>query len=141
MKKLEKLYYQGRWGTDLACLKSCLNYLCIDMSDAWLYGASGHAFALNIHEQLCPSGPTAQRKERIYELAQNVGCKIQTLSAFRGEKNFPEKQKDIWEQAKKAIDQELPCCGWELDIPEYYLIYGYNKAGCLYSGCTQEHLE
>ncbi len=139
MKKLEKLNYQGRWITDLACLKSCLHYLGIDMSDAWLYGTSGHEFALNIHKQLCPSGPTAWRKEQIYKLAQNVGCNIRTLNAFKNEDDFVKKQKNVWEQVKKAIDQGLPCYGWELDIPEYYLIYGYDDAGYLYSGCTQEH--
>ncbi len=138
MKELEKLRYQGRWVTDLASLKSCLNYLGINVSDAWLYGASGHAFALNIHRQLCPSGPTAWRKERLYELVQNVGCEVRTLTAFRDEKNFAEQQKAIWEQVKKAVDEELPCYGWELDIPEYYLIYGYSDTGYLYSGCTQE---
>ncbi len=139
MKKLEKLRYQGRWVTDLACLKSCMDYLGKEVSDAWLYGASGHAFALNIHQELCPSGPTAWNKERIYELVQNVGCKVRTLSAFKGEKNFAEKQKNIWELVKKAIDEGLPCYGWEMDIPEYYIINGYDDAGYLYSGCTQKH--
>jgi hypothetical protein len=139
MKKLDKLKYEGRWVTDLACLKSCIDYLGTDVTDGWLYGVSGHAFALNIHEELCPSGPTAWNKERIYELAQNVGCKIQTLSAFKGEKNFTEKQQAIWELVKKAIDQELPCYGWELDIPEHYLIYGYDDTSYLYSGCSQEN--
>ncbi len=138
MKKLENLRWQGRWVTDLACLKSCLDYLDINVSDAWLYGASGNAFALNIHEELCPSGPTAWKKERTYRLAENVGCKIRTLSVFKGEEDFAEQQKSIWEQVKKAINDGLPCYGWELDIPEYYVINGYDGEDYLYSGCTQE---
>ncbi len=139
MKKLDNLKYEGRWVTDMACLKSCLNYLDINVTDGWLYGASGHAFALNIHQDICPSGPTAWNKEKIYELAQNVGCNIQTLSTFKNEKTFAEKQKAIWELVKKAIDQKLPCYGWEMDIPEYYIIYGYDETGYLYSGCEQEY--
>jgi hypothetical protein len=138
MKKLENLRWQGRWVTDLACLKSCMDYLGIDVSDGWLYGASGHAFALNIHEELCPSGPTAWKKGRIYELAENLGCKIRTLMAFKGQKDFTEQQKAAWEEVKKAIDEGLPCYGWELDIPEYYVINGYDGDDYLYSGCTQQ---
>jgi len=138
MKKLENLRWQGRWVSDLACLRSCLDYLGINVSDGWLYGASGHTFALNIHKELCPSGPTAWKKERIYELAQNVGCKIRTLSAFKDTPDFADSQKAAWEQVKNAIDEGLPCYGWELDIPEYYLINGYDGDNYLYSGCTQE---
>ncbi len=138
MKKLEGLKWQGRWVSDLACLRSCLDYLGINVTDGWLYGASGHAFALNIHGELCPSGPTAWRKERIYKLAQNVGCGIRTLSAFNGNPDFTERQKAAWEQVKKAIDDGLPCYGWELEIPEYYLINGYDGEDYLYSGCTKE---
>jgi hypothetical protein len=138
MKKLENLKWQGRWVSDLACLKSCLDYLGINVSDGWLYGVSGNAFALNIHQELCPSGPTAWKKERVYELAENLGCKIRTLRAFKGQKDFPERQKAAWEEVKKAIDEGLPCYGWELDIPEYYVINGYDGEDYLYSGCTQE---
>ena len=138
MKKLENVSWQGRWISDLACLKSCLKYLGVDVNDGWLYGASGHAFALNIHGELCPSGPTAWRKERIYELAQNAGCHIHVMSAFKDAPDFADRQRDAWEQVTKAIDEGLPCYGWELDIPEYYLINGYDGENYLYSGCTQE---
>jgi hypothetical protein len=93
---------------------------------------------LNIHGELCPSGPTAWRKERIYKLAQNAGCGIRTLHAFNGDPDFAERQKTAWEEVKKAIDEGLPCYGWEFDIPEYYLINGYDGEDYLYSGCTQE---
>jgi hypothetical protein len=138
MKQLENLEYKGRWVTDMACLKSCLDYLHVDVSHAWLYGAGGHGFALNIHEELCPSGPTAWRKERIYELAQNVGCTTRTFSAVKGAPDFSQRQEAIWEQVKAAIDTGLPCYGWELDIPEYAVIYGYDDGKYLYSGCVQD---
>jgi hypothetical protein len=138
MKALENLEWHGRWVTDLACLKSCLDYLHVDVSDAWLYGACGHAFALNIHEALCPSGPTAWKKQRIHELAENVGCTIRTLTAFNDAPDFAEQQRAVWQQVTAAIDQDLPCYGWELDIPEYYIIFGYDDGNYLYSGCTQD---
>jgi len=35
---------------------------------------------------------------------------------------------------KDAIDEGLPCYGWELDIPEYYVVYGYDEKGYLFKG-------
>ena len=53
MKKiLENLKYSPKWVTHLGCVKGCLDYLNINITDAWLFGASGHAFVINIHEEL-----------------------------------------------------------------------------------------
>jgi hypothetical protein len=93
---------------------------------------------LNIHGELCPSGPTAWRKEQIYKLAQNVGCNIHILSAFKDAPDFAERQKAAWDEVEKAIDEGLPCYGWELEIPEYYLICGYDGENYLYSGYAKE---
>jgi hypothetical protein len=59
MRALENCRWVPRWVAHLGAVKGCLNYLGIEMSDAWLYGGTGHAFVLNVHEGLCPSGPTA----------------------------------------------------------------------------------
>ncbi len=47
-KKLENLRWRSRWTSHLGCVKGCLDYLNIDISDAWLYGATGHAFIINV---------------------------------------------------------------------------------------------
>ncbi|GAI83638.1 unnamed protein product, partial [marine sediment metagenome] len=40
-----------------------------------------------------------------------------------------------WEYIKNAIDEGIPCYGWELDIPEFYVIYGYDDdKGYYFSG-------
>ena len=43
--------------------------------------------------------------------------------------DFAEKQKLAWEHVKSAIDQGLPCYGWELDVAEFYVVYGYDDGG------------
>ncbi len=35
---------------------------------------------------------------------------------------------------RTALDQGIPCFGWELEIPEFYVIYGYDETGYYYSG-------
>ncbi len=47
-KKLENLRWRPRYTSHLGCIKGCLNYLNLDVSDAWLFGATGHAFVINI---------------------------------------------------------------------------------------------
>jgi hypothetical protein len=47
-KKLANLNWQPRWNSYLGCVKGCLDYLNLDVSDAWLYGATGKAFSLNL---------------------------------------------------------------------------------------------
>ena len=50
MKKLQNCQWASRWVTHLGCIKGCLGYLKRDVSDGWLFGATGHAFLINILE-------------------------------------------------------------------------------------------
>ena len=38
------------------------------------------------------------------------------------------------EKTREAIDQGLPCYGWELDIPEYYVVHGHDDKGYYFKG-------
>jgi hypothetical protein len=133
-KELENLRWTPRWVSHLGCVKGCLDYLGLDVSDGWLYGATGHAFVLNIHDVVCPSGPTAWNTEMLRELGKNVGYESRGLSAERGDADFDEKRKLIWDSTKLALDNGLPTYGWELDVPEYYVVFGYDDVGYYYSG-------
>ena len=132
--ELENLRWRPRWVSHLGCVKGCLDYLGMDVSDGWLYGATGHAFIINVHDVVCPSGPTAWNTEMLRKLGRNVGYESRGLSAERGDADFEQKRKLIWENTKLALDNGLPTYGWELAIPEYYVIYGYDDVGYYYSG-------
>ncbi|MBA7648828.1 hypothetical protein ES703_56618 [subsurface metagenome] len=131
---LEQLSWKPFWTTHMACIKGCLDYLEMDVSDAWLFGASGHAFVINVHETLCPSGPTAWNTSRTFELGSNVGYEIDGIFAESSDSNFAEKQNQAWDMVRAAIDSGYPCYGWELNIPEYYVITGYDDVGYYYYG-------
>ena len=136
-KRLDGLTWRPAWITGLGCLKGCLEYLESDISWGWLYGATGHAFVINIHEVLCPSGPTAFNGGMIFaDLAANAGISTDHVLGFKNAPDFAAKQAEAWEFARKAIDDGTPCFAWEVDIPEYYVINGYDDTGYLYSGCT-----
>lgn len=133
-KTLENLDYSCKWVSELGCIKGCLDHLGIKASDAWVYGASGHAFIINMHDEMCPSGPTAWNSEGMLPLVENIGCKIEGMHSHKSAPDFAEKKKEAWKFTKKAIDSGYPCFGWELAIPEYYVVYGYDDERYLFKG-------
>ena len=132
MKKLEKLKWIPRRVSHLGCVKGCLDYLGIAVSDAWLYGATGHAFIINIHEGVCASGPTAWNTEMLFKLGTNIGYVVEGVFSHKSAKDFNETQRAAFELVKRAIDSGLPCYGWELDVPEFYVVHGYDGEGYYY---------
>jgi len=138
MKRIENLKWKPMWVSYLGCIKGCLEYLNVNVSDAWLFGATGHAFIINIHDVVCASGPTAWNMEMLPRLAENIGYTISGISAFKTDDDFGEKQKSAWELVKQSINENLPCIGWELEIPEYYVINGYSDNGYYSSGPKPE---
>ncbi len=134
MQALENCQWAPRWVAHMGCIRGCLDYLGIGISDAWLYGGTGHAFVINLHETVCPSGPTAWNTIRLFELGQNLGYTIEGISASKQQADFNEMQARAFEHAQQAIDRGHPCYGWELEIPEFYVIYGYDDTGYYFSG-------
>ncbi|MGD1993304.1 MAG: hypothetical protein PVI59_08935 [Anaerolineae bacterium] len=139
MKKLEGLKWVPRWVSHLGCVEGCLDYLGVNVSDAWLFGATGHAFVINVDEVVCPSGPTSWDTEMLFRLGKNVGYDVGGVFGLRSTGDLMQKQRQAWDHVRAAVDQDLPCYGWELDIPEYYVVYGYDDVGYYFSGpgCDQ----
>jgi len=134
-KKIERLQWKPMWASHIGCMKGCLEYLGSDISDAWLFGGTGHAFIINIHEIVCPSGPTAWDTEKLVELGRNIGCDQRLVFGHKIEDDFKEKQRAAWEMVQEAIGKGLPCYGWELgNTPEFYVINGCDDENYYYSG-------
>jgi hypothetical protein len=89
---------------------------------------------INLHKGVCPSGPTAWKTAKLFELGENLGYKFEGMFGFKHQDNFNEIQKHAWEHAIYAIDKGIPCYGWELEIPEFYVVYGYDDVGYFFSG-------
>jgi hypothetical protein len=132
--EIDGLRWKPLWVSHLGCIKGCLEFLNMNISTAWLYGSTGHAFIINIHEELCPSGPTAWKTEMLFKLSKNIGYSIKGIESQQSQENFKDKQKQAWKLAQGALDKMIPCYGWELEIPEFYVVYGYDDVGYYYSG-------
>ncbi|MGB3717602.1 MAG: hypothetical protein WA996_24510 [Candidatus Promineifilaceae bacterium] len=134
MQELKNLRWVPSWVSQLGCLKGCLDYLGIEMSTAWLFGGTGHAFILNIGEDACPSGPTAWKSAILSELGRNLGYQTGGVFGIKYDQDLDALQRRAWAYVRDAIDEGLPCYGWELEIPEFYVIFGYDDEGYYYSG-------
>lgn len=134
MVKLEGLRWSPSWVSHLGCIKGSLDYLGVEMTDGWLYGGTGHAFVLNISKDACPSGPTAWNTTMLSRLGRNLGYVTEGIFGTKREGDLAALQKQAWDFVRGALDQGFPCYGWELEIPEFYVIYGYDDAGYCFSG-------
>jgi len=56
------------------------------------------------------------------------------MFAHKSAPDFAAKQEEAWALVRESLDNNIPCYGWELDVPEYYVIYGYDDVGYYYSG-------
>jgi len=134
MKILESFHWECMWITILGCVKGCANFLNVPISNGWLYGISGHAFVLNIHEELCPSGPTAWNMSVLDKMLPNAGLFTNGVLAWFNHPDLKEKQLEAWNFVRSCIDAGVPVVGWCLDIPEYYIIKGYDDEGYIFEG-------
>ena len=108
--------------TLMGVLKGVFDYFRIPVSDPWLFGGSGHAFVINIHEELCPSGPYVWNYKTFFELVRKLGVEMKDLGFFHP-KSAPDEIKEIEEVLRRNIDENVPCSLLNL---ENQLVSGYN---------------
>jgi hypothetical protein len=133
MKTLSKKVAVTRAMTSfIAGIKSINDYYELPNSLAWIYGISGHAFILNIHETLCPSGTTAFATAPLKSLLKNLGLTVYGTFFTKTDPEFKTKQESAFAEFKQAIDYDMPSLIWEMAIPEYYLAVGYDDDNYFY---------
>ena len=130
--QLDIVQWQPMWTTLLGCTKGCLDYLGFEVSTPWLFGTTGHAFLLNFGEDTCASHPTAWDRTRLQQLGENLGFQSTEIKGFDGE--LSAQQELAWNACRQSIDSGRPCLAWAMDIPEWYIVSGYDEVGYLYVG-------
>ena len=132
----QDLRWRQAYITRLGCVEGCLDYLGHNPGRAWLFGGTGHAFVLNVHDDLCVSGPTAWNARMLFDLASNLGYRVSGVQGWKDSlgPDFPKRQREAWDFVRSSIDRGIPCVGWQLEVPDYYVITGYDEVGYYYSG-------
>lgn len=135
MNKLNNLEFVPRATSHIGALEGCLKYLGIEVSPGWLFGSTGHAFILNIGDDLCGSGPHSWGWGIINQLGKNIGYKTEVIYTNKNKDDFPQMQEKTWDFARKSIDDGLPCYGWHYD---FMVINGYDDNGYILSGPVEK---
>ena len=133
-RTLDGLKQHTKWVAELGCLQGCLRYLGIHCSDEWLYGATGHAFLMNIGASVCPSGPVTFRSDEMARTGEGLGYRFDTIRGTAWQDDLAETRRRAWQFVRTAIDDGNPCYCWELHIPDYYVINGYDGDDYLFNG-------
>ena len=82
--KIESLTQPPFETTLMGVLRAVTDHFGIGVSDAVVYGGSGHAFLINVHEALCPSSPYCWKPDGFYPLVRNLGVEMTDLGFFHG---------------------------------------------------------
>ncbi len=113
--------------TLMGVLRGVLDYYALSVSTPLLYGGSGHAFLMNIHEALCPSGPYCWNPQRFVRLVRNLGIEI-IDHGFFSPGSPPQERAQVEETLVRSLDGGIPC---SLLNMENQLITGYDETGFL----------
>lgn len=132
--KLENFSIDRTVVSHVGCIKSCLDFLDIKLTAAWLYGGTGYAFIICIDEYFDGAAVSRWKKDKIHELGRNLGYNTEIITANKSDEDFASRVKFAWDEIKKAIDHGYPCYGWELDLFLYYIIHKYDTTGYYYKG-------
>lgn len=111
--------------TLMGVVKGALDHYGLEHSVQTVFGGSGHAFLINIHKQICPSGPYCWQRSNADPLIQNLGLCMTDLGFFSGESG-PEERAGVEKQLRDALDEGIPC---SLINMENQMITGYDDTG------------
>lgn len=115
--------------TLMGMVRGVADFYGVTLSDAMLYGATGHAFMINIHTSLCPSGPYCWKRERLYALLPNTGVSLTDIGFVGGDVSA-ERRAAIDAQLRAHLESKNPC---GLVNMEFQLIRGFDATGFLTS--------
>ncbi len=120
---LERLTQPPYETTLMGVVHGALAYYGAEVTPAKVYGGSGHAFVINVHDQLCPSSPYCWRIDGLYPLLENLGLRVRDLGFFHAESGREERA-DVEATIKAALDEGVACSLCNMDNQ---LIVGYDE--------------
>ncbi len=123
--ELAGLKQPGFNATLMGCFRGAADFYGLDLSTPMLYGLTGHAFVINIHQQICPSGPYCWNRDPFYAVARNVGLETEPLG-FCWLRGGDRPREEIEARLRAALDEGHVCF---LINMEYQLITGYDQTG------------
>lgn len=121
--------YRAAWLSWVGSTTGCLNALGVACDLADVAGYSGVAFFINVHEELCPSGPTAFDWQT---LLRGVSCLGRSTLVFAAAE-FPadgdreaglDRRRAAYDLVALEIEAGRPCVLWGTYLPEFGIAVG-----------------
>jgi len=117
------------WTTFLGAMAGALcaadNADC-DIED--LAGRTGFAFRLNIHSDVCPSGPTAiPPHDAVRRAFDQVGWDFDYYFSASSDNTFPLAQNRAVAAIEASILRGVPAIVWGVGVPEFCLVTGFDS--------------
>ncbi len=122
-----ELQYQPAWLTWVASATTCLRGLDVPCDQVDVAGFSGYAFHFGVHEELCPSGPTALDWSRLNRGIHFLGrATVEFRSLCCDESGRTRKQacRAAFELVRAELLSGRPCILWGTYVPEFGVVVG-----------------
>ena len=112
----------------IASMATVLQTIGLEVDPVWLMGVSGFAFRIYIAQNMCPSCMSVFEWERILpETIKQTGFTAKYISRMWNEEaKEAERRKLAHQFIQDGIDRQVPAIGWDLIVPEWGLITGYD---------------
>jgi len=111
--------------TMMGVLKAAADYYGLRLDAPMIFGLSGHAFLINIHTQICPSGPYCWKREHALPLIENLGLRLTDLGFFSTDAGDAVRV-EVEQKLRVALNKGIPCSLLNL---EHQIIHGYDDTG------------
>jgi hypothetical protein len=135
--------YPCCWLSWVGAARGCLNALGVACDNVDVAGQSGYAFRIQIHDQLCPSGPTMLPWDSLPIGVRRLGRSTLVYTGSEchaGEwKNERTRRHcaEAFELVRREIDAGRPCVIWGAYIPEAAVCIGYEGDHYLVDSCRR----
>jgi hypothetical protein len=131
----------GVYHSFVASLATALD--CLGQLDdpAWLMGASTFAFRSFVNQVMCPSAMSIFNWRAVLpEAVEQLGRRCTYISRLWGEDDIEEARRtEAQGEIRAAIDRGVPAIVWDIHVPEWGLIIGYDNDARRYHtlGCDR----
>lgn len=119
----------------MGALASALDYAGRPVDPAWLMGASAFAFRLWVNKVMCPSAMSVfDWSSLLPEAIEQAGYYCSYVSRYWHEGEFERERRELaHSEIIRGIERGMPAIAWDVDIPEWGLVTGYDDATQTYA--------
>lgn len=112
----------------IASLATVLQSIGVEVDPVWLMGTSGFAFRLYIAQNMCPSCMSVFEWKRILaETIKQTRFNAKYISRMWEEEDKEAERREMAHRfIRDGINRQVPAIGWDLIVPEWGLVIGYD---------------